>query len=94
MFTLPKGRQCFVEYYDASIVGLGCVLMQNGKFIAYASMPLKIKGNNYLTHDLEFAVLVFTLKIWRHYLYVVHFDVLTDPKCLQYAFNNNDLNLR
>nr|GFD38036.1 putative reverse transcriptase domain-containing protein [Tanacetum cinerariifolium] len=54
---------------DASKKGLGCVLMQHGKVIAYASRQLKPYEVNYPTHDLELAAVVFALKIWRHYLY-------------------------
>ena len=50
--------------------------------------------NNYPTHDLELAVMVFALKIWRHYLYGVHVDVYTDHKSLQYVFTQKNLNLR
>ncbi|WMV55015.1 hypothetical protein MTR67_048400, partial [Solanum verrucosum] len=84
----------FVVYCDASRVGLGCVLMQNGKVIAYVSRQLKVHEKNYPTHDLELAAVVFALKIWRHYLYGVHVDVFTDHKSLQYVFTQKDLNLR
>ena len=70
-------------YCDASRVGLGCVLMQNGKVIAYASRQLKVHEKNNPTHDLELAAVVFALKIWRHYLYGVHGDIFTDHKSLQ-----------
>ena len=56
-------------YSDASHQGLGCVLMQNGKVVAYASRQLKPYEMNYPVHDLELAAVVFALKIWRHYLY-------------------------
>ncbi|XP_070013395.1 uncharacterized mitochondrial protein AtMg00860-like [Nicotiana sylvestris] len=69
VLTLPEGNEGFVVYCDASGVGLGCVLMHHGKVIAYASRQLKAHENNYPTHDLELAVVVFALKIWRHYLY-------------------------
>ena len=59
-------------FSDASLNGLGCVLMQEGKVVAYASRQLKQHEKNYPTHDLELAVIVFALKIWRHYLYWVH----------------------
>ncbi|XP_070026268.1 uncharacterized protein [Nicotiana sylvestris] len=75
-------------------VGLGCVLMQNGKVIAYASMQLKNHEKNYSTHDLELAAMVFALKIWRHYLYGEHAEVFTDHKSLQYIFKQKELNLR
>ena len=69
-------------YYDASRVGLACVLMQDGKVIAYATRQLKIHEKNYPTHDLELAAVVFALKHWRHYLYGVHVDIYTDHKSL------------
>ena len=81
-------------YCDASRVGLGCVLMQHGKAIAYASRQLKRQEQNYPTHDLELAAVVFALKIWRHYLYREIFEVFTDHKSLKYIFGQRDLNLR
>ena len=81
-------------YCNASRVGLGCVLMQRDKVITYASRPLKVHENNYPTHHLELTTLMFALKIWRHYLYAVHKDVLTDHINLQCVFTQNDLNLR
>nr|GEU75964.1 hypothetical protein [Tanacetum cinerariifolium] len=68
VLALPYGPQDFVVYYDASCQGLGCVLMQRDKVIAYASQQLKSHEKNYTTHDLELGVVVFVLKIWRHYL--------------------------
>jgi len=68
-------------------VGLGYVLMQHGKVVAYASRQLKVHERNYPTHDLELVAVVFVLKIWRHYLYGVHVDIFTDPKSLQYVFS-------
>jgi hypothetical protein len=68
VLTLPSGTGGFVIYSNASYKGLGCVLMQNGKVIAYASRQLKVHERNYLTHDLELVAVVFTLMIWRHYL--------------------------
>ncbi|WMV30062.1 hypothetical protein MTR67_023447 [Solanum verrucosum] len=85
VLTLPDGTDGFVVYCDASRVGLGCVLMQRGKVIAYASSNLKVHEKNYPTHDLELAAVVLGLKIFRHYLYGVHVDVLTDHKSLQYV---------
>lgn len=80
------GTNGFVFYSDAFRVGLDCVLMQNRRVIAYDSTQLKVH-ENYPTHDLELAVVVFDLKIWRHYLYSVHVYVFTDHKSLQYVFN-------
>ena len=62
----PKPGKEFVIYNDASLIGLGCVLMQEGKVIAYASRQLKPHEKNYPTHDLELAAIVFALKIWHH----------------------------
>ncbi|GJV36100.1 putative reverse transcriptase domain-containing protein [Tanacetum coccineum] len=69
VLALPDGPEDFVVYCDASRIGLGCVLMQRGKVIAYTSRQLKIHEKNYTTHDLEFGAVVFALKIWRRYLY-------------------------
>ncbi|GJT46958.1 putative reverse transcriptase domain-containing protein [Tanacetum coccineum] len=69
ILAFPDGPKDFVVYCDASGIGLGCVLMQRGKVIAYASRQLKIHEQNYTTHDLELGAVVFALKIWRHYLY-------------------------
>ncbi|WMV49799.1 hypothetical protein MTR67_043184, partial [Solanum verrucosum] len=87
VLTIPKGTKGFVLYYSAYRVGFGCVVMQNGKVTAYASRQLKIHKRKYPTHDLELVVVVFSLKIWLHYLYGVHVDVFTDHKTLQYVFN-------
>ena len=92
--TLPEGSDGYVIYCDASRVCLGCVLMQIDKVISYAFRNLKVHENNYLTHDLELAALVFALKIWRHYLYNVHIDLFTNHKSLQYEFTQKELNLR
>ena len=68
--------------------------MQNGKVISYASSQPKMNERNYPTHDLELAVVVFGLKIWRHYIYGVHVDVFTDHKSLHYVFTQKVLTLR
>ena len=94
ILTLPEGVDDFVVYCDAYRMGLGCVLMQCGKVIAYASRQLKVHERNYPTHDLELAAVVFALRIWRHYLYGVHVDIYTDHKSLQYVFSQKELNLR
>ena len=81
-------------YSDASQQGLGRVLMQNDRVIAYASRQLKKHEENYLTHNLELAAVVFALKIWRHYLYGVPCKIFTNHKNLQYIFTQKELNLR
>ena len=68
--------------------------MQHGRVIAYASRQLKDYEKNYLTHDLELAVVVFALKMWRHYLYSVHCYIYTDHKNLKYIFTQKELNMR
>nr|GFC56125.1 reverse transcriptase [Tanacetum cinerariifolium] len=85
VLTLPSGSGGFQIYSDASKKGLGCVLMQHGKVIAYASRQLNSYEVNYPTHDLELAAVVFALKIWRHYLYGESCDVFTDHKSLKKA---------
>ncbi|WMV25683.1 hypothetical protein MTR67_019068, partial [Solanum verrucosum] len=74
----------YVVYSDASHNGLGCVLMQEGKVISYASRKLKPHELNYPTHDLELAAVVFALKIWRHYLYGEKCHIFTNHKILKY----------
>ncbi|KAH0643592.1 hypothetical protein KY290_035070 [Solanum tuberosum] len=94
VLTLPDSSDGYLIYCDASRVDLGSVLMQRGNVIAYASRQLKVHEKNYPTHDLMLVVIVFALKIWRHYLYGVHVDVFTDHKSLQYVFTQKELNLR
>src|SRR5262249_4827887 len=77
-----------------SIQGLGCVLMQGGKVIAYASRQLKPYERNYSPHDLELVAVVHALKLWRHYLYGERCKVYTDHKSLKYIFTQKELNMR
>ena len=94
VFVLPTIGVGFVVFSDTSKQGLGCVLMQNGRVIAYASRQLKNHETNYLTHNLELAAMVFALKIWRHYLYGETCQVFTDHKSLKYLLIQKELNLR
>ncbi|KAL0539443.1 hypothetical protein IC582_023655 [Cucumis melo] len=94
VLTVPDGSGSFVIYSDASKKGLGCVLMQQGKVVAYASRQLKIHEQNYPTHDLELAAVVFALKMWRHYLYGEKIQIDTDHKSLKYLFTQKELNMR
>ncbi|GKB85032.1 putative reverse transcriptase domain-containing protein [Tanacetum coccineum] len=94
ILALPKGNKDFIAYCDASIKGLGAVLMQREKMIAYASRQLKIHEKNYTTHDLELGAMVFALKIWRHYLYGTKCTVFTDHKSLQHILDQKELNMR
>ncbi|XP_075096435.1 uncharacterized protein LOC142174524 [Nicotiana tabacum] len=75
VLTLPEGSEGYVVYCDAYRVRLGCVLMQHGKVIAYASRQLRKHEHNYPTHDIELVAIIFALKIWHHYLYGVHVDI-------------------
>ncbi|XP_049414692.1 uncharacterized protein LOC125877444 [Solanum stenotomum] len=92
VLTLPDEGVGFTVYCDASGVGLGDVLMPNGKVVAFASRQLKAHKRNYPTHDLELAAVVFVLKLWRHYLYGVHCEVFTDHRSIQYIFTQRDCN--
>jgi hypothetical protein len=94
ILSLPEGTEDFVVYCDASNQGLGCVLMQRSKVIAYASRQLKVNEVNYTTHDLELGAVVFALKIWRHYLYGTKCTIFTDHKSLQHIFDQKELNMR
>ena len=81
-------------FSDASLNGLRCVLIQEGKVVAYASRQLKSHEKNYPTHDLELAAIVFALKIWRHYLYGEKCFIYTDHKSLKYLPSQRELNVR
>ena len=94
MLILPDIRKDFDIYCDASRQGLGCVLMQEGRAVAYASRQLRPHEENYPTHDLELAAVVHALKIWRHYLIGNRCEVYTDHKSLKYIFTQSDLNMR
>ncbi|GJT50633.1 putative reverse transcriptase domain-containing protein [Tanacetum coccineum] len=94
ILSLPDGIEDFVVYCDASNQGLGCVLMQRGKVIAYALRQLKNHERNYTTHDLELGAVVFALKIWRHYLYGTKSVIYTDHKSLKHIFDQKELNTR
>nr|GEW34539.1 putative reverse transcriptase domain-containing protein [Tanacetum cinerariifolium] len=94
ILALPEGSEDFVVYCDASIKGLGMVLMQRKKVIAYGSRQLKVHEKNYTTHDLELGAVVFALKIWRHYLYATKCTVFTDHKSLQHILDQKKSNMR
>ncbi|KAK2407303.1 putative mitochondrial protein [Trifolium repens] len=94
VLMLPQSDEPYEVYCDASHQGLGCVLMQHKRAVAYASRQLKVHEKNYPTHDLELAAVVFALKIWRHYLYGCTFVVFSDHKSLKYLFDQKELNMR
>jgi hypothetical protein len=90
----PDSTKPFDVYCDASGTGLGCVLMQNNRVIAYASRTLRNHEQNYPTHDLELAAVIHALKIWRHHLMGVKCNIYTDHKSLKYIITQADLNMR
>ena len=94
VLTQPTSGKEYTLYSDASGIGLGCVLMQNDKLVAYASRQLKSHEQNYPTHDLELVAVVFALKIWRHYLYGEKCIIYKDHKSLKYLLTRKELNLR
>ena len=93
MIVLERG-QMYTVYCGASKDGLGYVLMQPERVIAYGSRQLKNHERNYPTHDMDLATIVFSLKIWHHYLYGEQFEVFSDHKSLKYIFTQWDLNMR
>jgi hypothetical protein len=94
VLVLPDVHKPFSVYCDACYNGLGCVLMQEGRVVAYSSQQLKVHEQNYPIHDLELAAVVHVLKTWRHYLYGQKCDVYTDHKSLKYIFTQSELNMR
>ena len=94
MLEIQFGNDGFVIYSNGSRMRLGAVLMQHGRVISYAAKQLKDYEKNYLTHDLELVAVVFALKIWRHYLYGVHYEIYIDHKSLKYFFTQKELNMR
>ncbi|WVZ22654.1 hypothetical protein V8G54_001198 [Vigna mungo] len=94
VLIIPDISKAFEVYCDASYQGLGSVLMQIGRPVAYASRKLKVHEKNYPTHDLELAAVVFALKTWRHYFYGAKFQVFNDHKSLKYLFDQKELNMR
>ncbi|KAK3129330.1 hypothetical protein QOZ80_6BG0477810 [Eleusine coracana subsp. coracana] len=94
VLILPDISKSFDIYCDASKQGLGCVLMQEGHVVAYASRQLRKHEEKYPTHDLELAAVVHALKIWRHYILGHRCEIYTDHKSLKYIFTQTELNLR
>jgi ribonuclease HI len=94
VLIMPDLQKNFDIYCDASHQGLGCVLMQEGHVIAYASRQLRNHELNYPTHELELATVVHALKIWRHYIMRTKCRIYTDHKSLKYIFTQKDLNLK
>ncbi|GJY71827.1 putative reverse transcriptase domain-containing protein [Tanacetum coccineum] len=84
----------FPDVFPENLPGLGAVLMQREKVIAYASRQLKPHEENYTTHDLKLGAVIFALKIWRHYLYGIKCTVFTHTKSLQHILRQKELNMR
>ena len=83
---MPNSSKPFEVYCDASFEGLGCVLMQEERVIAYASRQLRSHEVNYPMHDIELAAVIFALKLWRHYLCGLPCKIYTDHQNLRYVF--------
>lgn len=94
VLTAPDRSGGLEIHYDASGKGLGCVLRQYGKVIAYASRQLKAHKRNYPNHDLELAAVIYALKLWRHYLLGERVLIYIDHKSLKYIFTQRDMNTR
>ena len=94
ILIVPNRGQGYTVYCDALRAGLGCVLMQSGRVVAYGSLHLKNHVQNYPTHDIELAAVVFALKIWRHYLYGEEFEVYSNHTSMKYIFTQRGLNMR
>jgi hypothetical protein len=94
ILVMPDMEKPFSIYCDTSGQGLGCVLVQDGRVVAYASQQLRKHEVNYLTHDLELATVVHALKIWRHYLMGKRCELYTDHKSSKYIFTQSNLNVK
>lgn len=94
ILVLSDASESFVIYCDASMLGLGGVLMHKSNTVAYSSRQIKVHERNYPTHDLELAVVVFGIKVWRNYLYGSRFIFFGDHKSLKYLFDKKELNMR
>ncbi|KAK1619388.1 hypothetical protein QYE76_024905 [Lolium multiflorum] len=94
VLAVPEPGKDYTVYCDASKNGLGCVLMQDRKVIAYGSRQLKPHEHNYPVHDLELAAVVYALKSWRQFLYGSKCELYTDHKSLKYFFTQKELNMR
>jgi hypothetical protein len=90
----PNIKKLFDVYCDASGMGIGCVLMQDGCAIAYASRQLRRHEEHYPTYDLELLAVVHALKVYMHYLLGNLVHIYMDHKSLKYLFTQPDLNMR
>jgi hypothetical protein len=86
VLVMPNMEKPFSVYCDASGQGLGCILMQDGHVVAYASRQLRKHEEHYPSHDLDLAAVVHALKIWKHYLIGNRCEIYSDHKSLKYIF--------
>ena len=94
ILIVPERGQRYTVYCDTSKNGLGCVLIQSRRVVAYGSRQLKNHERNYPTYDMELVAIIFALKAWRHYVYGEKFEVFLDHGSLKYIFTPRDLNMR
>jgi hypothetical protein len=94
VLAVPETDKDYIVYCDASKQGIGCVLMQDRKVIAYGSRQLRPNEVNYPTHGLELPAVVYALKSRRHFLYGAKCELYTDHKSLKYFFTQKELNMR
>ncbi|XP_070020350.1 uncharacterized protein [Nicotiana sylvestris] len=94
VLVLPTVSGSYTVYCDVSRIGLGAILMQEGRVITYMSRQLKVHEKNYPVYDLELVSIVHALKIWRNYLYGMSYEVFRDHRSLQYLFKQKNLNFR
>jgi hypothetical protein len=84
----------FTIFVDVSKEGLGVVLTQEGNVICYESQKLKEHERNYITHDLELAVVIHALNMWRHYIMSRNFMLLIDNDSVKFLFSHLNFNAR
>lgn len=78
VLVIPDPNKKYEVFCDALKKGLGCLLMQNSQVVAYAYFQLKTDEENYPTHDLKLAAIIFALNVWKNYIYIVHFEIFID----------------
>ncbi|CAA7059644.1 unnamed protein product [Microthlaspi erraticum] len=94
VLALPEPGKPYAVYTDSAGIGFGCVLMLEGRVIAYASRQWQGSERNCPTHDLELGAVMFALKIWRSYLLGETVQVFIDHKSLQHIFTQLMMNAR
>ena len=91
---VPKMGYSYIMYCDAFMDGLGCVLLQFKRVVAYGSRQSKNHEQSYPIHDMDLAAIVFALKSWHHYLYGEQFEMFSNHKSLKYILTQRDFNMR